>query len=328
MNELQDSHGRRFKYLRLSVTDICNFRCSYCLPNGYQINPKQNDGELNTGEIHNLVTAVAALGVTKVRLTGGEPTLRQDLAEIASGIAAVPGIRKLALSTNGHSLKRNAAAYRRAGISAVNISLDSLKEGSFREITGSNRHKEILEGVDAALDAGFDIVKTNAVLMRGLNDGELPMFLDWAKNRPISFRFIELMQTGAIGEMFMQRHIRANFIHSTLIRSGWVPNPRQIDDGPALEYSHKDYKGRIGIIAPYSEHFCQTCNRLRVSSRGRLQLCLFGAGDLSLRPWLASEEQCRDLQRVICESLTSKLPRHRLHEADAGQTENLSMIGG
>lgn len=328
MSQLEDPLGRRFRYLRLSVTDRCNFRCAYCLPDGYQKPKGMIEPELELSEIRLLVEAFAELGITKVRLTGGEPTLRRDFLEIARCVSSVPGIEKLAISTNGHSLRRSAAEYGSAGIQAVNLSLDSMEPGRFREITGSSRHSEILGGVDAALEAGIASVKVNCVLMKDWNDGDIPAFMDWVRRRPVSVRFIELMQTGAIGDLFEARHLRSTIVQRRLIESGWVPCQRGADDGPAVEYRHADFLGRIGIIAPYSSDFCASCNRLRISSRGRLQLCLFGAGGLDLRTWLSSAVDREGLKSAVREALSAKKPAHALHEAEAGDTSNLSMIGG
>ena len=185
-----DGFGRRFPYLRLSLTDVCNFRCSYCLPDGYK--KTSRDNFLSQEEILRLVRAFVALGVWKIRLTGGEPTIRPDFLKIVENIASMPGLRKLAFTTNGYKLPERAQSYYDAGLRAVNISIDSLRAGQFRAITGHDRLDEVLEGVDACFSAGFKQVKINTVLLKGLNEDELDDFIIFVRDKPVSLRFIEL----------------------------------------------------------------------------------------------------------------------------------------
>ncbi len=327
--ELRDSHGRKFEYLRLSITDRCNFRCTYCLPSGYLPDPKhQGSSELSSNEIRRVVTAFARMGVWKVRLTGGEPTVRRDLLEIAREVAAVPGIRRVALSTNGSGFGRQAAELRAAGVSAVNISLDSFDEKTFSEIAGVDRLGDVLAAIDAAIETGFEAVKVNCVLMRNWNDGELDRFLELARSRRISVRFIELMRTGDHVELFTKRHLSGAWLQLKLRKSGWRQRERKAGDGPAVTYEHPDSLGSIGIIAPYSDGFCDGCNRLRVTARGALRLCLFGAGEASLRPWLRSDDQVEELEDEIRAQLRLKEPAHRLKEEVYGITRHLAAVGG
>jgi len=325
--ELVDSHHRKFVYLRLSVTDRCNFRCVYCLPNGYQ--PSQTlESELSVDEIRRLVAGFARLGIWKVRLTGGEPTVRRDIVEIASAVASVPGITQVAITTNGNRLKELAAPLRKAGVTSVNISVDSLDEKNFEEITGTKKFSEVLSGVDHALDSGFKSIKINAVLLKGANGHELSQFMSWVQDRPLSVRFIELMRTGKNADLFEKQHLSGGAVQFELLRSGWSPVPRKTGDGPAVVYQHPDYKGTIGIIAPYSSDFCKTCNRLRVSSRGALRLCLFGEKDESLRSYLSDDSLEENLADRIRYLVREKPVSHFLHEGKYGNTWNLAGIGG
>ena len=324
---LQDEHGRRFSYLRLSITDACNFKCVYCLPNGY----KKNQGAaepLALSEIQNLVRGFADLGLWKVRLTGGEPTLRRDLAPIIETLREIEGISRLGLSTNGYSLARNAKVWRAAGLHAVNVSIDSLDRETFRAATGMDRLEEVVRGVEAALDAGFEAVKVNAVLLGGLNATHLTGFLDWIRTRPIAVRFIELMPTAQNQELFRQHHLKASVFRDELLAGGWLPRARTEADGPAQEFTHADYQGRIGIIAPYAQDFCHSCNRLRVTSQGLLRLCLFGNGGHSLRPYLQSPEQKPELLACIREVMKSKDASHSLQEGLYGDNSTFSAMGG
>lgn len=327
MFELVDSHLRKFVYLRLSVTDRCNFRCIYCLPNGYQ-KSQTAESELSVEEIRRLVGGFARLGVWKVRLTGGEPTVRRDISEIARAVALVPGIRQVAITTNGYRLRELADPLREAGVSSVNVSVDSLNERNFEKITGTKSFSEVTRGVDHALAVGFKSIKINAVLLDGMNGDELPRFMALVKDRPISVRFIELMRTGKNAGLFEKRHLSGGTIQLELLKSGWLPAPRAVGDGPAIAYQHPDHRGTIGIIAPYSSDFCKTCNRLRVSSRGALRLCLFGEKDQSLREYL-KDDSCEEILSDKIRDLVREKPvSHFLHEGKYGNTWNLAGIGG
>lgn len=322
---LKDAFGRQFPYLRLSITEVCNFRCTYCLPNGYQ---KTFGSFLSRDELVRLVKAFAALGTYKIRLTGGEPATRPDLAECAAAIAAIPGIRTLALTTNGYDLVKNAHRYFNAGIRALNVSVDSLNPSRFHEITGHDKLAKVLEGIDAAKEAGFNPIKINTVLLKDVTDSTLPDFLAWIKREHLSVRFIELMQTGDNRTFFERHHISANTLIGKLLELGFAPVPRLLAAGPAQEFSHPDYTGRIGVIAPYSKDFCKTCNRLRVSARGKLMLCLFGEGGIDLRPYLQSDDQQEELVDAIAEALHFKVEGHNLHNGFTGSTQYLAAIGG
>ncbi len=321
-----DANGRSFQYLRLSITDVCNYRCSYCLPHGYVEEAPRHF--LDIHEIKNLVTGFAELGLWKVRLTGGEPTVRKDFARIAATVSSIPGIRKVATTTNGYQLAKHAQLWRDAGISAINVSIDSLDPDNFQRITGMDHLPQVLKGLDAAEAAGFDDIKINTVLLRDLNHLELDRFLAFIKHRPLSLRFIELMETGDNKAYFDRHHLNARYITERLIHNGWTPEERTIAAGPAQEFSHPDYVGKIGVIAPYAKDFCQTCNRLRVTARGDLRLCLFGDGGHNLRHLLQSADQKTELQRTVTSLLQQKASTHLLHFHKSGATKNLSALGG
>ena len=327
LTTLKDGFGRSFPYLRLSITDQCNFRCGYCLPEG-NICDKSRPAFLNIEEIRRLATAFAALGVSKIRLTGGEPTIRKDFSEIARTVANVPGIKKLAFTTNGYRLRKHAQEWREAGLNAINISIDSLDAKTFHDVTGHDRLGEILGGVDAALDAKFESVKINAVLLKGINDNALPDYLKLAQEKRVAIRFIELMQTGDNQEYFHRHHISADYLVDSLQHNGWTEQPRETDAGPARIFTHSDYAGSVGIIAPYAKNFCQTCNRLRVTAMGDLRLCLFGEQGTSLRHLLQDDEQQPLLQYLIASQLAHKRISHFLNDGDTGITPHLASIGG
>lgn len=327
MAALTDRFGRAFPYLRLSLLEACNFHCSYCLPDGY----KASAGAprwLTREEIGRLMRGFAAVGLRKLRLTGGEPSLRVDLAGIIADAAATPGVEKVAVTTNGILLRRRFADWHSAGLTALNVSLDSLDRERFHAITGHDRSEDILAGLELALASDLQAVKLNAVLLRGLNDNEMPAWLDYLRTRRLTVRFIELMQTGDNQDYFQRHHVRADALVQSLLRDGWSELPRAADAGPAREYAHPDYLGRVGIIAPYSRDFCAGCNRLRVTARGDLRLCLFGEFGTPLRPLLQNDEQIDELTSTLHAQLGLKQAGHGLHEGRTGITPHLASIGG
>lgn len=325
-NALTDGFGRRFPYLRLSLTEACNFRCTYCLPDGYQADGRP--AFLAVDEIERLVRAFATLGMHKIRLTGGEPSLRKDLDQIIATVAKVPGIRKVAITTNGSVLPRRLPGWHAAGLTALNVSMDSLRRDRFHAITGHDRLPEILEGLEMAQQLGMESIKLNAVLLRGSNDDELPQWMAFLRDRPISVRFIELMRTGDNQAYFERHHLRADVLVDQLLAAGWQLRPRADDAGPAREYGHPDHRGRIGIIAPYSKDFCKGCNRLRVTARGDLRLCLFGDFGVALRPLLQHDDDRDALLARVTTQLGLKAAGHGLHQGQTGLTPHLASIGG
>ncbi|TCV09268.1 cyclic pyranopterin monophosphate synthase subunit MoaA [Samsonia erythrinae] len=327
-SQLTDAFARKFYYLRLSITDVCNFRCTYCLPDGYQANGVNPRRFLSLDEIRRVSRAFAELGTEKVRLTGGEPSLRRDFVDIIATIRENPAIRTLAVTTNGYRLARDVAHWRDAGLTALNVSVDSLDARQFHAITGQDKFRQVMAGIDAAFACGFEKVKVNTVLMRDVNAGSLHTFLDWIKHRPIQLRFIELMETGEGGELFRRHHVSGAVIRQQLLQQGWQPQQRARSDGPAQVFRHPDFQGEIGLIMPYEKDFCLSCNRLRVSAVGNLHLCLFGEQGIPLRDLLADDRHIEDLKMRISGGLSAKKQTHFLHEGNSGITQNLSFIGG
>ncbi|MEM6159944.1 GTP 3',8-cyclase MoaA [Erwinia sp. P6884] len=328
VSQFTDSFDRSFYYLRLSITDVCNFRCNYCLPDGYKPQGVANKSFLTLDEIRRVTRAFAAAGTEKVRLTGGEPSLRRDFTDIIAAVRENPAIRKLAVTTNGYRLARDVAQWRDAGLTALNVSIDSLDARQFHAITGQDKFHQVMSGIDAAFEAGFSKVKVNTVLMRDVNHNSLHTFLEWIRKRPIQLRFIELMETGDGGSLFRKHHISGEVIRDSLLIQGWTRQPRERSDGPAQVFTHPDYQGEIGLIMPYEKDFCASCNRLRVSATGKLHLCLFGDGGVSLRDLLQTDDQQAELQARIAASLRTKKQTHFLHQGNTGVTQNLSYIGG
>ncbi len=322
---LLDNYSRKFKYLRLSLTEKCNFKCSYCLPYGYKGCPAKT---LNVDEIVNLAYAFKELGIEKIRLTGGEPTLRPDLVEIIQTLKNEVGIEQIALTTNGFRLEQDLEKLKNAGLDSLNVSLDSLNKEKFKLICGADKCESIKQSVDRALSMGFKNIKLNCVLLKNNNDNEFQDFLEYSKSRSISIRFIELMRTGDNTKYFEQHYLPVAKFEQLLLDSGWKQQLSSLTSGPAKEFYHANSIGRIGFISPYSKDFCSTCNRLRVSSTGGLRLCLFGQGDVSLRHLLQNSEDRFELKEMIADALKLKPESHRLHEKVFGNMHSLSAIGG
>ncbi|MBX3485865.1 GTP 3',8-cyclase MoaA [Phenylobacterium sp.] len=325
MDGLVDGFGRRFHYLRLSVTEVCNFRCTYCLPDGFRKTAPLTF--LTPLECERVVRAFAGLGVSKVRVTGGEPSVRRDLPEIIARAASVPGIRKVCITTNGWNLGRQVAGWRDAGLTNLNVSIDSLDREGFRRITGHDRLPAVVAGLDRALELGLPVVKVNGVLLRDTAEAGFEAFADFVRARPVAVRFIELMRTGDNADFFADQHVPGARLTDWLTARGWTPRARAFDDGPAIEMVHPDHAGRIGLIAPYAPGFCDGCNRLRITARGQLRLCLFGELGVGLKDLLEADEP-EALRARILRALAGKPAGHRLHEADSGDTRQLAQFGG
>ena len=324
MRHLEDGFGRRFPYLRLSITEACNFRCTYCLPNGYRKSAPHDF--LSVDEIARLVRAIRLLGVHKVRLTGGEPSVRGDLTGIIAAVAET-GVEKIALTTNGWTLARRVEAWAGAGLTHLNVSVDSLDKESFAAITGHDRLAEVLDGIERAMERGLH-TKLNAVLLRDTQGKCFEEFADFIRLRPVSVRFIELMRTGDNADYFQAQHVRGSALSDWLAARGWLAVARGADAGPAIEYAHPDYLGRFGLIAPYAPGFCDGCNRLRVTARGRLRLCLFGEGGVDLRDLLKDDVHATALVERITGALGGKARGHDLAKGRFGDTRQLAEVGG
>jgi GTP 3',8-cyclase len=330
MNTLKDSFGRSFPYIRLSITDVCNFKCGYCLPNGYQIDKSDNRTFLAAEEIGRLSKALSELGVFKIRLTGGEPTVRKDFFEIVKLIKSNPGIKKTVITTNGYHLDKLAHKIKDSGLDGINISIDSLDRNTFRGVTSHDRLPEILKGIEVLQSLEFKNIKVNAVLLKGINDSEKD-FGEWAKfikNDEIDFRYIELMQTGDNLDYFKRYHVSASKFTNYLNKNNWVFQTLGKDAGPSKNYIHSDFKGKFGVIAPYSKDFCKSCNRLRITAKGDLRLCLFGNTGINIRHLMQKDDQIEELKDLILKQLNFKKESHYLELGDTGITKNLSTTGG
>jgi cyclic pyranopterin phosphate synthase len=330
MQTLKDSFGRTFPYIRLSITDVCNFKCGYCLPNGYQVDKSDNRKFLQLEEIKRLAKVFSKLGVSKIRLTGGEPTVRKDFFEIIKILKNDAGIKRVVITTNGYHLNEKAKMLVDSGINGINISIDSLERNIFKNVTGHDRLPEILQGIKILQQLNFENIKINAVLLNGINASEKDFDLwgEFIKKNKVDLRYIELMQTGDNLDYFNKYHISSKIFKDYLNKKKWIYQTFGKDAGPSLNYINPDYKGKFGIIAPYSKDFCRTCNRLRITSRGDLRLCLFGSTGISIRHLLQKDDQIEELQDLIVGQMKFKKESHYLELGETGLTKNLSKTGG
>ena len=330
MNLLKDNFGRKFPYIRLSISDVCNFKCGYCLPNGYQKNKGDNRKFLSLDEIERLAKGLSELGVSKIRLTGGEPTIRKDFFEILKILKKKSGIKKTVVTTNGYKLDQIAEKLVESEIDGINISIDSLNKEVFKKITGHDRLLEILKGIEKLQKLNFKNIKINAVLLNGINANE-KSFNEWAnfiKSNEITLRYIELMQTGDSIDYFKKYHISSKVFTNYLNENNWIFQTHGKDSGPSKNYINPNYKGKFGSISPYSKDFCKSCNRLRITARGDLRLCLFGNTGINIRHLIQRDDQLEELKDLILKQLKFKKESHYLELGETGLTDNLSQTGG
>lgn len=315
-----DSFGRDITYMRVSVTELCNLRCRYCMP-ADGVCKKQHEEMLTEDETITAIRAAASLGITKLRITGGEPLVKKNILSICERAARVPGIREICITTNGTLLPSLAHPLREAGVSRVNISLDTLDADKFRYISRCGELSQAVDGIRAALEAGFDKVKLNTVLIGGFNDDEIPALAELTRHYPLDVRFIELMPMYDSGDFGAEA-----FIPYTVVLDK-LPElvPADPDGGVAKLYQLPGAQGSIGLISPVSAHFCAACNRIRLTADGRLKPCLHSGDEYSLKG-LDYDGMAAELRRaIICKPFWHGVlnAENRSH---AGR--NMNQIGG
>lgn len=315
---MQDKYGRNINYLRLSITDVCNYRCMYCMDSDSEI--KRNHGELlSLKEIINIGKAAVDCGINKIRLTGGEPLLRTDILELCEGLRSIDGLDELAITTNGAMLSEMAYDLKSSGVDRINISLDTLNEDKFKTITRTGSLKEVLNGVEETIKVGFNNTKINVVLMAGINDDEIKDFVNLTKDKPVSVRFIELMPLGPCKAWYEDRFISTE----TVIKE--VPElTATMCDGVSNVYKLGDATGTVGLISPISNCFCERCNRLRVTSDGRLLPCLHSDLEYNIKG-LSN----RDLVDAFYLAINNKPVSHHIAETHTSDNSDyMNNIGG
>jgi cyclic pyranopterin phosphate synthase len=326
---MRDAFGRRVEYLRISVTDKCNLRCVYCMPE-HGLPWLQRAELLRYEEIEQIVAVLAAMGLHRVRITGGEPLIRRDLPELVRRLAGIAGIDDIALSTNAVLLPSMADALRAAGVRRINVSLDSLRPERIDAIARRpGSHREILEGLAAAERAGFEPIKINTVIMRGRNDDEIEAFAKATRERPWHIRFIEVMPVGENLDVSARDFVPASEMLARLRQIGELePVAGPAGNGPATYFRLPGAAGTVGVITPMSHNYCDRCNRMRLTADGKLRPCLFGQIETNLRDPLRRGEP---LTPLIEHTLRIKPERHLLVQGSAagsGGLLALSQVGG
>lgn len=322
---LLDGFGRCIDYLRLSVTDRCDLRCTYCMPKGFK-GCEEPEQWLNFDEIERLLAVFARLGLKRVRLTGGEPLLRKNLTDLARRLAAVPGIDDLSLSTNGTQLAKYALRLRQAGVSRLNVSLDSMDRKRILELTGRDVLPQVLEGLEAASAAGFRMIKINMVATAGMSEQDIDAMVSFCAERGFVLRLIETMPMGEAGR-------KAGFVDLQPIREGLRARFGLVDGvvpggGPARYLVSPDRRLQIGFITPISQHFCETCNRVRLSAEGILYLCLGQEAAVDFRTLLRKGCSDAEIAQRIGQALLARPARHEFRELPGRSVRIMSSLGG
>ena len=314
---MQDSYGRTIQYLRLSVTDLCNYRCIYCMPEE-GVCKKSHADMLSIEEMTEIVRAAHQLGISKVRLTGGEPLVRKGIISLCRNIKAIDSGIELGITTNGSFLSTMASELKDAGVDRLNISLDSMNSETFSRITRGGDPRDVLCGIKAAQKAGFDNIKLNTVLLKGINDKELYDFINLTKDHAIHVRFIELMPLGVAKDWDSSRFM------TTAAIEGYLHNAELLRiNGVARVYRLPDHKGTIGLICPMSNSFCPSCNKIRVTADGRLKPCLHSDQEFDLRGL-----QGEALTEAIKNGILQKPESHRFGLTGASTARYMNEIGG
>lgn len=323
MTGLFDSFGRKINYLRISVTDRCNLRCIYCMPlEGIPLIPHK--AILSYEEISAVVQVAAKLGINKIRITGGEPLVREELPKLIRMLHQIEGIDEVALTTNGILLKKYALELKQAGLRRVNVSLDTLKADRFRYITRLGELKDTLDGIEAARNAGLCPVKINTVVMRGINDDEATNFASMTLKESWHVRFIELMPFGGTTEFVPSSELRQRIMSIGPLK----PYSPTSGNGPARCYRLHGAKGSLCFISPITEPFCSQCNRLRLTSNGQLCPCLLADSGFDLKAALRSNASMSGIEGLFLKAVASKPERHHLAESIIPGNQNMSRIGG
>ncbi len=323
---LQDRFGRTIDYLRISVTDRCDLRCAYCIPKGFR-GFEVPQSWLSIDEITRVVRVFASMGTKRIRLTGGEPLLRKDLTDLVSHIRAIDGVQDLSLSTNATRLALYAYELKRAGLDRINVSLDSLRGECVRSITGNDSLPKVLQGLRIAKGAGFSQIKLNMVLLQGINEQDVSEMLNYCIENQFTLRLIETMPMGGTGRAM--GYVSAQPIIDELIHKRQLQAVHKtLGGGPARYWQTADAKTTIGVITPISQHFCDTCNRVRLSVDGTLYMCLGQDEKFELRPMLRSGCSDEQLEAAIRQAIELKPKEHDFNEQPEKIVRFMSMTGG
>ncbi|MDG2091131.1 MAG: GTP 3',8-cyclase MoaA [Gammaproteobacteria bacterium] len=326
---LIDKHGRHIDYVRLSLTDRCDFRCVYCMAEEMTFLPRKQI--LSLEEIYKVASAFTELGVNKIRLTGGEPLVRNNVMSLIQDIGQLPGLDELLLTTNGSQLEKLSSPLRDAGVNRINISLDSLNAEKFKKMTRTGKLEQVLKGVETAVASGFDSIRLNTVVLRGINDDEIVDLLEYAMGLGISIAYIEEMPLGNINDHQREDTMFSNEEVMAIISEHYALSPiEMITAGPSRYYQVEGSASKVGFISPVSHNFCESCNRVRVTVEGRLLLCLGNEYSTDLRQLLRDQpENSELLKQSIVEAMDIKPLRHYFYDEEQPQIVRfMNMTGG
>jgi GTP 3',8-cyclase len=326
---VQDDFSRQITYLRLSITDRCNLRCFYCSPVQEMVKLHHTD-ILRYEELLHLARLGVQAGMTKIRVTGGEPLVRLGVESFLASLKALPGLQEICLTTNGVLLAEKAAALWRAGLRRLNISLDSLRPERYARITGRDQLAQVWEGIHTAAAMGFAPIKINCVILRGINDDELLNFARLSLDHPWHIRFLEFMPIGSSTRWREDYYLPVAEMRDRLLQYGSLEElPLAVNAGPAQRFRYPNAQGEIGFISPISQHFCQQCNRLRLTADGRLRPCLFGDEELDLKEPLRTKANDDTLLALFHQAILKKPVRHHLNQDIASPcVRSMASIGG
>ncbi len=323
---LIDQFGRSIDYVRISVTDRCDLRCTYCMPKHFK-DFHEPDEWLTFDELERVVAAFARMGTRRVRLTGGEPLVRKNLPELAQRLSALPGLDDLSLSTNCTRMTKHAEELKAAGISRINVSLDSLNANTFKELTGGKLEK-VINGLMAAKQAGLSPIKVNMVLMKGINDHEVESMVEFCAEHGFTLRFIETMPVGEMGRKATDSFVNLQDIKKRLSKSFDLVPGVMPGGGPARYMNVQGTDINIGFITPLSQHFCETCNRVRLSVDGTIYTCLGQEDNFELRPLLRAGISDAELEQAIRTAIDLKPEKHEFNENPEKVLRFMSYTGG
>ncbi|MDC7704123.1 GTP 3',8-cyclase MoaA [Vogesella indigofera] len=323
---LSDRFGRTIDYLRISVTDRCDLRCTYCIPKGFK-GFEEPSNWLTFDEITRVVAAFSRMGTRRFRLTGGEPLLRRNLPALAASLSALDGVDDLSLTTNATQLSLQAQALRDAGVNRINVSLDSLRDDCVSRITGSDCLDKVLGGLASASQVGFDSIKINMVPMQGVNDGDIEAMVAFCIEHGFILRLIEAMPMGSTGQHTAGLDLQ-KLLTQLQPRFGLLPSDKPLGGGPARYWRTPDGRFTLGLITPISQHFCASCNRVRLSVDGTLYMCLGQEERFELRPLLRAGCSDAELEAAIRDAIELKPEKHEFLEQPTRIVRFMSMTGG
>lgn len=328
-NRLIDKHGRHIDYVRLSVTDRCDFRCVYCMSEDMTFLPREQ--VLTLEEIERVARAFTELGVKKIRITGGEPLVRNNVISLFRGIGRLPGLEELLLTTNGSQLEKMSGPLREAGVNRINVSLDSLDAERFRSMTRTGKLDKVLRGIEHAVETGFESIRLNSVILRGHNEHEIIDLLEYAMELGINIAFIEEMPLGDVSDHSREDTMCSNEYVRDVISERFPLTPIDMETaGPSRYYRIESHATKVGFISPVSHNFCESCNRVRVTVEGRLLLCLGNEYSVDLRRILREHPEDMDLlKETIRDAMDIKPLRHYFYDKDHAQVVRfMNMTGG